>query len=348
MPDYPWEKLRATFPGKYENPVDPVPDPDEWFHVKVVVNGKRVSVYVNNASRASLDIEKLSKAPNGGLALWVGNNSGGSFANFSISPTSPDGSANIKTTVPYGNNPTAGKYFDTGDGRIYYEVYGQGKPLVMLHGGLYGYISEFEQFIPKLAENYQVICIATRGHGKSDIGKAPFTYKQRAEDAFQVIRNITQDSVIVFGFSDGGNSGYKLASLYPAVVKRLIVIGASGGHKTKAPRFNYSSTTLMKQDSSFFASRLALMAEPNRWPEVLSKLNKLYNDDNIGTETFSKIKCPVLVMTGDRDQYNKLEEVLRCARDINKVQLSVIPGCAHVVFFCNFPAVLDAILPFLK
>src|SRR6188472_4466790 len=75
--------------------------------------------------------------------------------------------------TPYGNNPSAGKYYKLKDGtKIYYEVYGKGKPFVLLHGGVYGYIDEFEPFIGKLAEHYQVICIATRGHGKSEIGQA--------------------------------------------------------------------------------------------------------------------------------------------------------------------------------
>ena len=127
--------------------------------------------------------------------------------------------------IPYGNNPSAGHYFNVGDAKIYYEIYGKGKPLVMLHGGVYGYIDEFAPFISKLAENFQVICIATRGHGKSEIGKQPFSYKQRAEDAYKVIRSITKDSVTVIGFSDGGMSGLKLAALYPELVSRLIVMG---------------------------------------------------------------------------------------------------------------------------
>ena len=127
--------------------------------------------------------------------------------------------------VPYGNNPATGHYFKTGDCRIYYEIYGSGQPLVMLHGGVYGYIDEFEPFIPKLAEKYMVICIATRGHGKSDIGHAPFSYQQRAEDAYQVIRSITKDCVTVLGFSDGAFSAMKLAAIHPELVKKLISIG---------------------------------------------------------------------------------------------------------------------------
>jgi hypothetical protein len=86
MPDYPWEKLRETHPGKYENRVTPVPDPDGWFHAKIVVNGKAISVFVNNSQQPSLQVEKLTNTTRGGIALWVGNNSAGSFANLTISP----------------------------------------------------------------------------------------------------------------------------------------------------------------------------------------------------------------------------------------------------------------------
>jgi pimeloyl-ACP methyl ester carboxylesterase len=252
-------------------------------------------------------------------------------------------------SIPYGNNPAAGKYVNVGDAKIYYEVYGHGNPLVLLHGGVYGYIDEFEPFIKKLSDQYQVICIATRGHGKSEMGHTSFTYQQRAEDAYKVIRSITKDSVIVLGFSDGGMSGLKLAAIYPDIVKKLIAIGIGDRSATdKREKLNYTPEGLMKYDSSFFAQRLKLMPEPERWKECLSKLNKLYNEDFMSTETFEKIKCPVLVMNGDTDDYTTIESFVKCAKAIPRVQISIIPGCHHVVFFCNFPAVWEAIYPFIK
>lgn len=84
MPDYPWEKLRQESPGKYENKVNPVPNPDGWFHVKITITGKQIKVFIDNSEKPSLEVEKLSGTNNGGFALWVGNNSGGSFANLKI------------------------------------------------------------------------------------------------------------------------------------------------------------------------------------------------------------------------------------------------------------------------
>jgi hypothetical protein len=89
MPAYPWEKLRAEFPGKYENKVNPVPDPDGWFHVKIMVAEKTVKVFVNNSPKPSLEIARLNDTHNGQLGFWVGNNSSGSFANLVITPPKP-------------------------------------------------------------------------------------------------------------------------------------------------------------------------------------------------------------------------------------------------------------------
>jgi pimeloyl-ACP methyl ester carboxylesterase len=255
----------------------------------------------------------------------------------------------ITQSPPYGNNPEAGHYFNVGDAKLYYEIYGKGKPIVLLHGGVYGYIDEFAPFIEKLSENFQVICIGTRGHGKSEIGHTPFTYNQRAEDAYKVVRSITKDSVIVLGFSDGAFGSLKLAALHPELVKKLIAIGAGDYPKNrKTEKYNYTPEGLMKNDSAFFAGRVALMPEPKRWNECLAMLNKMYNEDYVSTETFSAIKCPTLIMNGDRDGDNSLDNVVKCAKAIPGSQLAIIAGCWHVVFFCNFPAVWDTINPFLK
>ena len=160
-----------------------------------------------------MQVEKLNSNSNGGIALWVGNNSAGSFANLKIEKS--NASSPSAQNIPYGDNPAAGHYFNVGDVKIYYEIYGSGKPIVLLHGGVYGYIDEFTPFIQKLSEKYQVICIATRGHGKSEIGDAPFTYNQRADDAYKVTRSITKDSVMVLGFSDGAYSGFKIGFVAP-------------------------------------------------------------------------------------------------------------------------------------
>ena len=85
-PTYTWQKLRAEQPGRYEQPVNPVPDPNDWFHVRVVVASPRVSVFVNEGKEPSLVVNQLSDRKKGRVGLWVGNNSSGDFASLRIVP----------------------------------------------------------------------------------------------------------------------------------------------------------------------------------------------------------------------------------------------------------------------
>lgn len=84
MPDYPWQVLREKFNGKYEKAVTPEPDPNDWFHVKIVVSTPNVTVYVNGSTEPNLAIKTLNERTSGKLGLWVGNNSEGDFANLSV------------------------------------------------------------------------------------------------------------------------------------------------------------------------------------------------------------------------------------------------------------------------
>lgn len=83
-PAHPWHALRERFPGKYENPLNPAPQPNDWFHVQLDVTDKEISVYVNKAIRPSLRVQKVSAHSSGKIGFWVGNGSGGDFANLVI------------------------------------------------------------------------------------------------------------------------------------------------------------------------------------------------------------------------------------------------------------------------
>ena len=85
-PTYTWQKLRTEHPGKNEQPVNPVPDPNGWFHARVVVANPKVSVFVNDAKEPSLVVDQLSDRKKGLVGLWLGNTSAGDFANFKIVP----------------------------------------------------------------------------------------------------------------------------------------------------------------------------------------------------------------------------------------------------------------------
>ncbi len=88
LPEFTWRQLRERFPGKYESSIDPVPDPDGWFHVRVVVKGRVVSAYVNGNGTPSLVVEKIANSSSGKVGVYVADTSGGDFANLTIQPAS--------------------------------------------------------------------------------------------------------------------------------------------------------------------------------------------------------------------------------------------------------------------
>lgn len=83
-PVYTWQKLRTEKPGAYENQVNPVPDPEGWFHARIVIAGPRIQAFVNDAAAPSLSVDAISQRKNGRIGLWVGNGSNGWFADLKI------------------------------------------------------------------------------------------------------------------------------------------------------------------------------------------------------------------------------------------------------------------------
>ena len=254
---------------------------------------------------------------------------------------------NVVNKIPYGNNPKAGHYVQVKDAKIYYEVYGKGQPVVLLHGGLFGSTVEFSDIINKLKYNYQVIAISTRGHGKSELGTDSLTLEQRANDAMAVINAVTKDSVIVLGFSDGGYSAYKLGAMYPNRVKKMIVIGAGEIHPGLR-EFKFTAKQAMEMDKPFWEQQLRLMPEPNRVEDLFTQVANCYNNVTVSKDLLSTIKCPVLVMAGDNDGGNPVERVVSAARFIPKHQISIIPNTGHGCFLENFAAAWACIVPFIK
>ena len=83
-PEFTWHKLRSDFPEQFENPVTPVPDPNDWFHARIKVSWPNVKVYVDDSKEPSLDVEMKSTFQKGKVGFWVGNGSDGSFKNLTV------------------------------------------------------------------------------------------------------------------------------------------------------------------------------------------------------------------------------------------------------------------------
>ncbi len=249
--------------------------------------------------------------------------------------------------IPYGANAKAGHYVQVGDAKIYYEVYGKGKPIVILHGGIFGSTYEMFRFIDSLKKTWQVIAVSTRGHGKSSLGTGPITYEQKANDVMAVINAVTKDSVTILGFSDGAYAGYKIASMYPQRVKKLIAIGATELYPGLR-NFGFDVTQALAFDSIYWKQQYKLMPEPQRLQEMFTNLGNMYNKLTLDSSFFETIKCSTLVMAGDKDGGNPPQRVVHTAQMIPLCQIAVIPNTTHAVFLENFNAVWACVAPFLK
>lgn len=251
----------------------------------------------------------------------------------------------VKT--PYGDNLKIGKYAQADDAKIYYEVYGKGEPILILHGGGVGSPYELGKILDELKKNHRVIVMSTRGHGRSEIGHSPLTYKQKADDALAVLDAAGEKKVQILGFSDGAYTAYEIAALYPERVDRIAAIGAG---TLEAGFFSGEMKVedLAKIDSAFVDYEKTIMPEPERWQEFCDTYMNFWSKMAVGEETFSKIKCPVLLVVGDEDDHAPVITVLAAHQMIQNSRLCVVPKAWHSAFLNNHEVTAAAIFPFVN
>ena len=252
--------------------------------------------------------------------------------------------------IPYGNNPETAKYVQTKDAKIYYEVYGSGEPLLLIHGSLYGYINEFENIFPFLTKDHMVIAVALRGHGKSEIGDRNYSYDLFAQDMIAVLNAEKIDHIDIIGFSSGAITAVKMAADYPERVMKVVSIaGALGANDKDQESFEErTSEEFIANNKNFVENRKKLMPEPERFADFYDKLMKV-NDDPawISEKAASQIKSPVLIVGGDRDGNFPVEAFLKMYFVIPGSKLLILPGDGHVDASQNKAMYIDFALPFL-
>ena len=214
----------------------------------------------------------------------------------------------------YGVNNKAGKFADVNGIKLYYEIYGEGAPLVVLHGNG-GSIQSAASFYPDLIKQYKVIAIDSRSQGRSTTTNQPLTYDMMASDVNALLEQLHIDSVFIWGQSDGAILALLLAKDYPKKVKRALAYSPNIQPDSLAV-FPWAITALHK------------IAAENNDPKQKA-LNQLMLDyPNILYSELSKIKAPVMIMSGDRDVIRP-EHILKMYQNIPNSQLCILPGATH-------------------
>lgn len=223
----------------------------------------------------------------------------------------------------YGKNDAAGVYLQLKDTRLYYEVYGAGEPLFLLHGNS-GSIKDFYQQIPVLAKQFKVIAVDTRGQGKSiDTSKKDFTYTRFAEDVKALADHLGLKKISIAGWSDGGITGLEFALKYPENCHKVIAIGANAFPEGVDERL----VSHMKNQLLV----LQVQNDPQKFNE--KRLVKIMlNEPHISKKDLTKIKSPVLVIAGDKDVI-KQEHTEMMAKEIPNAELKIYKDATHMIPF---------------
>jgi len=232
-------------------------------------------------------------------------------------------------SINYGDNKEAGNFKKINGINLYYEIYGTGKPLIFLHGNG-GSIRSSRAKIEYFKKYFKVIAIDSRGHGKSiDTTTKQLTYLQMTSDIKVLLDSLNIDSAFVQGQSDGGILGLLLAINFPGKISKLATYGANmfPGKKAVFDEIDNLVLDTLKATKNFNTKRLySLLAYQ---PDITDK-------------DLQKIKCPVLIMSGDRDVI-RLEHSIKIFNNIANSNFFVMPGATHFGSY-EKPELFDLVL----
>ncbi|MDP4252520.1 MAG: alpha/beta hydrolase [Bacteroidota bacterium] len=222
----------------------------------------------------------------------------------------------------YGDNPSAGKYYEVRGIKMYVETYGEGKPLLLIHGNG-GSIKAFSQTIPYFSKQYKVIAVDSRAHGKTiDTGDS-LSFEMMADDFSALLDKMDIDSAYVLGWSDGGINALLLAMRHPQKVIRLASTGAN-----LTPDSLGIVPKAWKDMRRHFESNKdhvrTTEKEKNDWKIFMLD----WLQPNIAFSALHEIKCPSLIICGDHDVI-PIEHTTRIYQNIPHAYLWVVPNSGH-------------------
>ena len=257
--------------------------------------------------------------------------------------------------IEYGSNKQAGKYIDVNDIKIYYEIYGKGEPLLLMHGNS-GSIENFVFQIPELSKHFKVIAVDSRAQGRSTDSEKEITYALMASDMATLIDKLNVGSVYVLGWSDGGNNGLELAYAYPEKVRKLVIVGANYTHEDQTAK---GDNTEMDPNDSMVIRTKRLMKKyrdkvetlnpnPDRLLVIKKKLSDLMEKyPNFTPEQLRKIKTPTMIIAGDHDLIN-MDQTITLFNTLPNTQLFIVPGATHIVLVEQPNLINSVIINFFK
>jgi pimeloyl-ACP methyl ester carboxylesterase len=247
----------------------------------------------------------------------------------------------------------------------YYAIYGEGEPLLLLHGGL-GQIEMFGPNLAALAEGRQVIGVDLHGHGRTQLGDRPINLLDIGDDLAVILDELGYEQVDVLGYSFGGGAAFRLAVQHPDMVRRLVIVSAGFAQDAFFPEMLPMQAAVgagmaeMMKDTPMYQSYAAVAPDVSEFPKLLDAMGALMRQPFNWAEDVKTLKMPVMLVYGDSDMirpehivefYQLLGGGLKDAgwmrEHMSQNRLAILPDLTHYETFAS-PKLAPTVLPFLN
>lgn len=239
--------------------------------------------------------------------------------------------------------PNESGYSDVNGLKMYYEVYGEGKPIVLLHGSYMTIPLNWSEMIPALSKNRKVIVMELQGHGRTRDTSREISYEGMADDVSGLLEHLKIDSSDVLGYSMGGGVAFQMAVRHPEQVRRLVVLSGSYTHDGwwADVEAMYSSINAdMFKGSPIEKQYDSLGNDPAHFPAFVKKVISIDLKPYDWSKDVKNIKAPLLMAIGDADgiRYEHALELFRAKgggkmgdiHGLPQSRLAIIPGTTHI------------------
>jgi pimeloyl-ACP methyl ester carboxylesterase len=258
--------------------------------------------------------------------------------------------------------PLSSGYAPVNGIKVYYEVYGEGDPVVLIHGAFYTIDMNWGQLIPELSKTRKVIAIEMQGHGHTPFSERKLSFTALASDVEKVMDYLKIDSADMVGYSMGGSVAYQFAVQNPARLRRLVIISSTYKSSGWLPEVNSAFENFKPEffdNTPIKTAYDAVAPDKIKWRKFLEQMFAFAKTSfNVGDSNIAKISAPVLIISGDNDGLDKIElmktykllggGVAAGLQPMPKSQLAIVPSQDHVSLMMQTQTILGYLTNFLK
>lgn len=223
---------------------------------------------------------------------------------------------------------TAGRYATVNGLKLYYEIHGTGKPLVLLHGGGSTIESNFARILQPLARTHQVIAVELQAHGRTADIDRPFSFEQDADDVSALLQHLHIEKADILGFSNGGTTALQVAIRHPKQVNKLVLASALYRRDGMPAGFfeGMQHATLEHMPAPLKEAYRKVNPDPQGLQKMFDRdANRMIHFQDISDDLIKAIQAPALVINGDTDVV-RAEHALLLSRTLPHAELAILPG----------------------